>query len=453
VPIETIRRITYWFDQAFQGLSVDVPPTEVHELARLVHQCMDGKTRTYHTSFHVLGLCDGLKPIQVLAALFHDVVFVQLDDGLPSCVSDLLKDVTRPESGCLRLQKIAPDDHALALCADIFGLRCGVLLTPNAGMNEFLSAVVAVRLLHHHLSHAQLIAVAACIELTIAFRAPDAKGNTPAQLLAERVQAHCANLFDFEPKRAAFIETTLTEAVIFANRDVAGFIVALPEHCLSNSMLLVEESMMPQAASGASSLRAYRTALLGMDTFLSQLNPAYVGQSFAGCPDASAVRLMQATTQKNIAFVRNYLAAVLSCVAIIEALTPNTGNDFPKSMLRSRMSCTEIDFFPAPAAGAIVNGALLDLLKNGLAQEENPGLDALPLTACVYRFLGQEATRHTYQQAKQMFDDALTPRAFLQNLDRDLMCAIIRKAAQLDAPHKAELLALEHSLYANNFSI
>ncbi|MDI1244083.1 MAG: hypothetical protein PSV24_01610 [Rhodoferax sp.] len=453
MPIEAIHRITYWFDHAFRGLSVDVPPAEVRDLARLVCQCLDGNTRTYHTSFHVLSLCDGMQPIQVLAALFHDVVFVQLDGGFPIWVSDLLKGVTRAESESLRLQEVAPDDHDLALCADIFGFRPNDVLAPNAGMNEFLSSVVAVRLLRRHLSSAQLIAVAACIELTIPFRAPDAQGNTPAQALAQRVQARCASLFDAEPQRAAFIKTTLTEAVIFANRDVMGFIDASPEHCLSNSMLLVEESMMPQAASSASSLLSYRRALLGMDTFLSQLKPAYVGQSFAGCPNARTVVQMQTTTQKNITFVRDYLAAVLSSVAIIEALSRITGSDYPRTLLLSDMRCAEADFFPVPKAGLIDSDALLQLLKSGLVPDENPGLNALPLTACVYRFMGPKATRQTYEQAKQLFDGTLSAQAFLQQLNRDMVGAIIRLAAELDAPQKEAILALEHSLYANHHSI
>lgn len=453
MPIETSHRITYWFDHAFQGLSVKVSPAEVRELAMLVHQCMDGKTRSYHTSFHVLSLCDGMQPIQVLAALFHDVVFYQLDGGFPKSVSALLNDVIRSETTPWRLQDIAPGDHALALCADSFGFRPGDILSTNAGMNEFLSAVVAIRLLQRHLSEAQLVAVAACIELTIPFRAPDALGHTPAQALAQRLQACCARLFDSEAQKAAFVKTTLTQAVTFANRDVVGFIDASPEHCLSNSMLLVEEAMMPQAASAASSLLSYRAALMGMDTFLSQLHPAYVGQSFAGYPDAATVVQMQATTTTNIAFVRNYLAAVLSSVAIIEALARSTGIDYPRAVLRSDINCAETDFFSDAQTGASDSNALLQLLKNGLAPDEHPGLHALPLSACIYQLLGPKATRHTYEQAKRLFDGSLTPQAFLQHVDRDRVGAIIRKAAQRDVPQKETLLTLEHSLHAKHHDI
>ena len=463
MPIETIHRMNDWFDQAFQGLSVEVPPDEVRKLVALVHHSMEAKTRTYHTASHVFGLCEGMQPIQVLAALFHDVVVYEVDGGFPAWVSSLLEGVTRTESGTLRLLDTAPEDRAVALCADIFGFCPGQRLSPRQGMNEFLSAVVAVRLLQHLLNDAQLIAMVACIELTTPFRAPDANGNTAAQALAQRVQARCTKLtpalFDTDQQSAAFVKTTVTNAVIFANQDVAGFTKAAPEHCLSNSMLLIEESITPMAASGANSLLAYRSALMGMDTFLSQLNPAFVGQSYEGQPDASAVMQMQATVQRNIAFVRDYLAAVLSTVAIVEALALSTGADCPMAMFLSSNSCTEAgpaplhNLFPAPHARVIVHAELHKLLKNGLLTGKNPGLSALPLAACVYEFLGHEATQQTRQQAKQMFAGTLTPHAFLKNLDRDMVCAIIRESAKIDESRKAALLALEHNLYASSMPI
>ena len=457
MPIDTIHRMNDWFDQAFQGLSVHVPPAEVQTMAMLVHQCMEAKTRTYHTAFHVLGLCEGMQPIQVLAALFHDVVFYQADGGFPVCVSALLEDVTRPEAGFLRLLEIAPDDRAIALCVDIFGFHPGQRLSPRNGMNEFLSAVVAARLLQAHLSHLQLMAVVACIELTIPFRAPDAKGNTAAQRLAQRVQARCTSLapalFDKDRPGAAFVKTTVTNAVDLANQDVTGFIEAAPEYCLINSMLLVEESMMPRAVSGEKSLLAYRKALLAMDIFLSQLNPAWVGQSYEDHPTAEAVMQMQMTARQNIAFVRDYLATVLSTVAIIEALTRSTGTVWPMALFLDSMRCAEGGPFPAPPNKPILHADLRQLLKHGLAPEGNPGLGALPLTAGIYGFLGQVATQQVRQQAKQMFDGILTPLAFLQMLDCNMVSAIIREMAKIDTSRREQLLALEHKLNAVSMPI
>jgi len=456
MPIETIHRLNHWFGHAFKGLSVHVPPARAQKLAMLVHQCMEAKTRTYHTAFHVLGLCEGMQPIQILAALFHDVVFYQADGGLPTCVSALLEDVVRPEPGFLRLLEIAPDDQATTLCVDIFGFGPGQRLSPRNGMNEFLSAVVAARLLQAHLSDSQLMAVVACIELTIPFRAPDAKGNSAAQRLAQRVQVRCtslaADLLDKDQTGTVFVKATVANAVDLANRDVTGFIEAAPEYCLINSMLLVEESMMPRTVTGERSLLAYRKALLAMDIFLSQLDPAWVGQSHEDHPNAEAVMQMQMTARQNIGFVRDYLTAVLSTVAIIEALTRSTGTAWPMTLFLGSMRCAEDDPFPAPPGEPILHADLYQLLKHGLAPEGNPGLDAAPLTAGIYGFLGQVATQQVRQQAQQMFDGILTPLAFLQTLDCNMVSAIIRNMATIDTSRQEELLALELRLNAASMS-
>lgn len=449
MPIATIYRMNDWFDHAFRGLTVPVPEAEVLHLANVVHQCMEAKTRNYHTPFHVLGLCEGMQPIQVLAALFHDVVFYQVDGGFPACVSALLEQVTRHEPGFLRLREVAPEDSAMSLCLDIFGFHAGQRLSPRQGMNEFLSAVVAARLLHAHLSASQLMAVVACIELTIPFRGPDAKSHTAAQRLAQRVQA-CRSRLASAPDDAdpTFVKTTVTQAVDLANRDVTGFIEASPQYCLVNSMLLVEESMMPRAAAGKRSLQAYRSALLGMDHFLSHLNPAWVGQSFDGCPPGHEVMQMQATAERNISFVRDYLAAVLNTVAIIEALTKCAGISFPMALALIGMNDTSAARLPAPPARSAVRADVHQLLKDGLADPASPELQALPLVACIYAFLGQEGSQRTLQQAAQMFGGTLTPQAFLQNLDRNMVSAIIQLAALMDEAHKEALMALEHRVYA-----
>jgi hypothetical protein len=452
VPTTTIHRINDRFDQAFRGLSMEVPSAEVRQLAMLVYQCMEAKTRTYHAAFHVLALCEDMQPIQVLAALFHDVVLYQVDDGVPACVSALLENVMHHEPAALRLLEIAPDDQALALCVDIFGFHPGQHLSPRHGMNEFLSAVGAVRLLQAHLSAPQLIAIVACIELTIPFRAPDARGHSAAQRLAQRVQARCTKLtpavFDSDPSSAAFVKTTVINAVDLANRDVTGFIEASPQYCLVNSMLLVEESMMPRAAAGKRSLQAYRSALLGMDNFLSHLNPAWVGQSFDGYPPGHEVMQMQATAEKNISFVRDYLAAVLNIVAILEALTKCAGISFPMALALIGMNDPNAARLPAPPARSTVRASVHQLLKNGLADPASPELQALPLVACIYAFLGQAGSQRTGQQAAQMFGGNLTPQAFLQNLDRSMVSAIIQLAALMDEAHKEAFMALEQRLYA-----
>lgn len=151
VAMSTINRFIFLFDTAFQALPVKVSMVETERLAKLVHYAMESKTRAYHTSEHVFGMCEGMQPLQVLAALFHDLVYYQLDGGFPAHAASLLDDVIRSEGDALILQPIRPDDAPLTLCADLFGCEPGQVLPLYGGLNEFLSAVVAARLLHAHL--------------------------------------------------------------------------------------------------------------------------------------------------------------------------------------------------------------------------------------------------------------------------------------------------------------
>jgi hypothetical protein len=103
---------------------------------------------------------------------------------------------------------------------------------------------------------------------------------------------------------------------------------------------------------------------------------------------------------------------------------------------------------PAPPARSTVRASVHQLLKNGLADPASRDLQALPLVACIYAFLGQAGSQRTGQQAAQMFGGNLTPQAFLQNLDRSMVSAIIQLAALMDEAHKEAFMTLEQRLYA-----
>ena len=252
MAMSTVNRFIFLFDTAFQALPVKVSMVETERLAKLVHYAMESKTRAYHTSEHVFGMCEGMKPLQVLAALFHDLVYYQLDAGFPVHTADLLDGVIRSEDGTLILQPVRPDDAALTLCADLFGFVQGQVLPLYGGLNEFLSAVVAARLLHPHLSGADLVAVVACIESTIPFRKPDSQGRTAADRLAQRVQAQSNGLFGDRDTDAvqAMVTRMVWDAIAMANRDVGSFSVEDQGQFLCSTWLLIEESNAPLAVAG-----------------------------------------------------------------------------------------------------------------------------------------------------------------------------------------------------------
>lgn len=448
MSIANINRFIRLFDDAFRALGSPVAMPEVERLAMLVHSSMDQPRRAYHTSGHVFGLCEGLRtPRQVLAALFHDVVYMQLDNGFPKRAENLLEGVAERSGDNMVLRPWDADDRALETCAGVFGWHPGQVMPLFAGLNEFLSAVVAMRLLGPHLARADLLAIAACIESTVAFRGADDQGRSAATRLRARLRA-TADAASMSLGDAA-LDQMVVEAVELANRDVGSFADAAPGHFLSNTWLLIEESNAPLAAVGVYSIQQYRGALGRMERFLSTLNPAHVFQSHAGVPSAARMRALERGARKNLEFSSRYLGAKMVAAALVEALALATGGDCPVSMFlgdikghgNTRPDRVE-DFLPKAPAGVAIDTRLLRVLKGGRSQVSSNDLTDSPLAAYVYRCLGEDGMRRALDHAKRMFDGALLPREFLRRLDGEMVKAVAEACAHIALSRRDALLAI-----------
>src|SRR5476651_2628561 len=113
MTIATINRYIQLLADSFDTLRADVSMQEIERMAMLAHSAMENKRRAYHSSGHVFQMCDGMNPRQVLAAIFHDVVYYQLDGGFPQQANALLEPVVRNENGVLVLNSIAKHDTGL----------------------------------------------------------------------------------------------------------------------------------------------------------------------------------------------------------------------------------------------------------------------------------------------------------------------------------------------------
>lgn len=454
MAISTINRFISLFDTAFRELPVCVSMADTERLAMRVHHAMESTQRVYHMSGHVFGLCEGMGPLQILAALFHDIVYYQLDQGFPPHCRDCLRDVTREVGDTLVLQPIPEGDTALALCAQLFDFAPGQVLPLYGGMNEFLSAVVAARLLQPHVGMGDLIAVVACIEATVPFRASDSQGHTAPQRLAQRVhQAYRDHVGSTDAAAAqVFADRVVGEAVALTNRDVGSFAEADPGLFLSNTWLLIEESNAPLAVAGMYTVQEYRLGLSRMEGFLRRLDPHHVFHQYKGQPRAREFADLCAAARNNIGFATDFLGAKIASIAIVEALALCTGTDAPIAMflgeIRSAYGRPERveDYLPAVPAKADVNAELLQAFEKGRTLESNNDLTASPITAFVYRYAGHQGTLDMLALARDMFDGQRTPLAFLQALDRVMVCAIVRGCAQIALSRRAALQTLEQSL-------
>ena len=451
MTIATITRFSSLFASAFEALSVKVDVGDVERMAMLIHHSMDHGRRVYHTSTHVFDMCEGMNPRQTLAILFHDIVYYQLDGGFPKSAETLLKRVVRVERDVLEVRPLDASDKGAAICAGIFGFKSGQALPLYGGMNEFLSAVVATRTLEPYLPLADIIAIVACIESTIPFRVRNAAGREMLEMLAERV-AEVSRAVGLAPA-AADIDRAVTDAAVMSNRDVSSFAEAEPGRFLSTTWMLIEESNAPLAAVGIYSIQEYRGALSRMEKFLGSLNPDSIFHSFKGVPSAHQFEAMRAAARYNLAFASGYLGKKIVSIAVVEALAQVTGGDCPVSMLlgdiRSpygRPDRVE-DFLPPPPADeSKLDAQLLDVLEKGRARESASDLTVSPLTAFVYRSLGEEGTMQALAQARKMFAGELLARDFLGGLERGMVRSLTEACAQIAVSRREALLNLAQSV-------
>jgi hypothetical protein len=446
MTIATINRFVSLFADAFKALSAEAPIAEIERLAMLIHHSMDNGRRAYHTSAHVFEMCEGGNPRQVLASLFHDVVYYQLDGGFPRRAEEILKKVVRVEKDGVVLGPIEAGDTGLASCTTLFGFKPGQTLPLFGGMNEFLSAVVATRFLQRYLTTNDLIAIVACIEATVPFRGKDAKGRSPFDVLGERLREVHKSLGTGAADSE--IESVLSDAVALANRDVSSFSEADPATFLSATWLLIEESNAPLRAVGIYSIQEYRGALGRMEKFLSTLNPVTIFHQHGGTPSDGHFALLCESARRNLAFATDYLGAKLLSIAVAEALALATGGDCPVSMLlgdiRSAYGTPDRveDFLPPARTAGDADLQLLKVLEKGRTKESTSDLTESPLTAFICRSLGRDRTKTALQSAKQMFAGELKPDGFLDALDPDMVHAVEMGAAQIAISRKDALLAL-----------
>lgn len=450
MTIATINRFINLFSDAFKALSAEVPMAEVERLAMLIHHSMDQGRRAYHTSAHVFDMCERMNARQVLATLFHDLVYYQLDGGFPRLADALLKRVVRAEKDGVVLRPIDDGDIGLAVCTGIFGFKPGQTLPLYGGMNEFLSAVVATRMLQAYLPLPHLIAIVSCIEATVPFRGAHADGKGAADVLADRVREVSASLGI--PCAEAEVAKILAEAVFLANRDVASFSEYDPGTFVSTTWLLIEESNAPMVAVGVYSIQEYRGALSRMEKFLGTLNPENIFHHYKDTPSEAEFAALCHAARANLKFAGDYLGAKLLGVALVEALALVTGGDGPVSMflgdIKSRHGKPDRveDFLPVLPSAEDLDLQLLKVLQKGRAKESTSDLTDSPLTAFIYRSLGHERTAHGLQQAKKVFAGDLPPLEFLKGLDRQMVRAVTKACAQIALTRRESLLALGGAL-------
>src|SRR5512140_3116411 len=156
--------------RALHELGVEVQTSDVERWGFSIHGALSAPGREYHNHDHVIWLAREGDPLEVIAALYHDAVYIQVDRGLPPSMAAELGMVLEPAAKGWRVLPAAGDSEATADVLAIFGRKVDDLVTSTTGLNELASALVAAIQVGSALDRTQRLAIAACIEQTIPFR-------------------------------------------------------------------------------------------------------------------------------------------------------------------------------------------------------------------------------------------------------------------------------------------
>lgn len=422
---------TLW--QALRSLGAEPTPLQIETWGLAVHSALASKSRQFHSHEHVMELCEGASPLEVVAAIYHDLVYVQVDGELPAAVRALLEPLLeRTEGASFRVLPRAADNPLTAQVLAIFGRNVGDVMGPFCGLNELASAWVLVMHLGETLPTDQLVELAACIEATIPFRLD------PGASLATRL----ADLgwSQLDTKRA------VEQAVRFANRDVDNFSDPDAARFLANTWKLLPETNPSLHVPSRYTVGDYRVALLKMETFLEKLDPARVFHAWGDEPSPEEHARLIAAAGENIRIAVRYLRVKLYAIALIEAICLASGGDLPlqyvMGAIASRGEKSRLEsFLPIALRSPRVEegDALPRLLAGGRAGSSSFDIAPSPLASYLLTALGEPAICEAVAAARSFWAGEKTPLEFLRAQEGSIVSALASAAAELAETRRESL--------------
>jgi hypothetical protein len=329
----------------------------IHDCAQLIFDSMSVPGRVYHSVTHVFDVARDMTyneyAIPVLAALFHDVVYLSIDKHFIPAVQEIyLSDVELQEEfsdcgGGVRAIDVSWKASPLVntkdgWCQQLVDYVFGGLVKSNT--NEYLSALVAVRALQNTLSPKHLLQLAACIEATIPFRAVTPDGTTPMEALYQRLHRTNDELLavgddrcnaddnDKKMTEQELIET-VQHAAWTANCDLGSFSASSVYRFLENSWQLLPE-WTPALLLDRPRLQDLRDAFLLLTQRYQSIHVDRLFPSFRGFP--ATIEDQKERSTNNLRIVGDYAYVRLFGVeTVLEALTVGLGPEVVEEALSS----------------------------------------------------------------------------------------------------------------------
>jgi len=454
----SFHRLMNILDTAFRGLGKAIDPMQIESLASLLHQAMSQRGRRYHAMPHIFEIISGAGPIEQLAIVFHDAVYVQVDHRLHPKLKTYLKEfnledktqnLLLPEIPKVKKAKKVEPPNLVEIAYTIFGVKPGNLLTHNEGENEFLSAVAAARILENLIEPWQVIQVLACIEATIPFRSLNAEGQSPSEILYLRLE-HVNQQYALG-KTKEEIQEVVRLSVKVSNRDVIGFASEDPGYFLAQTWELLLEGN-PIFRNPLYTTIEYRSALQKIEGFFSFLKPPIIFREYEGEPNSEQYKKLLQQAYFNLSIGIEYIQTKLVGVAIHEAVSNLSGGDGPlvvfrgdipseKSYKRAKLD-TYLDHTIPLSKDALRNPAVTRLLTVGRSAPD--GFDFLHSTlgGYLYERMDEVTFAEIIKKSKGLFAGNTSSLDFLAGFPKAILLAVLNASAHVAWSRRASITEL-----------
>jgi len=436
-----------WAIAALQG---QVDKDQLTKISNLIINTMTGPWRYFHTPNHIFEVGTGGDAIEAISALFHDLVYVQVDQVISVNISRYISPYIQQDQEQLVILNPPElqEDVIFNMVLMIFGFQHGQPLLQMSGQNEFLSALIAGKTLEKILSLKKLAEIIACIEATIPFRPLLDSGLTSSDLLFGRL-VKVNEVFKFGWNDQEIVEI-VKRSVRLCNRDVENFASANPSHFLDNTWNLIPETNHGFKNVNSYTVFGYRVSMQKMEGFMNFLSPEIVFRRYQNEPDAKEYYKLLKQTEHNLDVSRLYLGTKLTSIAILEALSSRIGNDIPLSTMMGELPREDKVVVGLEQFLPEINGPdqpltpieteVLKLLDKGRTVDSSYDVKNSPVATFMVKSIGFLEMQKMLNLSKEFFTGKLTAEGLIESCDPYIISTIKSAVLQLFDSRK-ELLS------------
>ena len=431
----TTSIVTHYYNQISNALKHLGNPTsslEIEKLCFFVVTAMGSELRDYHKPEHPLDVSKRQTPVATLAAIFHDIVYVQVDPSWKTFLKDHLGNFLPNETLVLDAKHIYGIERNPVRKAiiSIFGMENRTDVMPGKGINELLSAIVMESLLSSFISDKQILFVAACIEATIPFRGKDSEGRSCAEVLSSRMN-RISKTINLEISMED-IAGTISSARELVENDLSSFAHPRLNTFISNTWNVMNENNAT-LRNTFFTVSEYRKAVYGVIPFLNSLDPH---QMFWNDPNSLDIKqkTMTENAEKNIRLGAEYLNMVGLSLSLVEAVSLECGGDAPfETIVGSTRKSREHVPRSVGACLTARDGRELDpdeklvfqILKNGRDLRARFDRKECPIGAYLYQALNKVELKSSFSLAQKFHKQEISSMDFIRSFPEFVRSEII----------------------------